>query len=120
MIKRLYRPRLKLIAMFWSLPLTVILFHTFLLLISYLKEKSDRQLFSLRTQLKLQYRLVCPFLCCSSASMQRMADMVFFASTFSELHNRLRSQRKRQTTLVAALCLTFSSESWVVWRRECQ
>lgn len=35
---------------------TVLLFHGFLLMVSYLKEKSDRQLFSLRTQLKLQYR----------------------------------------------------------------
>ena len=34
----------------------VILFHVFLLMTSYLREKSDRQVFTLRTQLKLQYR----------------------------------------------------------------
>ncbi|KAJ9096383.1 hypothetical protein QFC21_005205 [Naganishia friedmannii] len=33
-----------------------ILFHAFLLMTSYLREKSDRQVFTLRTQLKLQYR----------------------------------------------------------------
>ncbi|KAJ9105873.1 hypothetical protein QFC20_004208 [Naganishia adeliensis] len=33
-----------------------ILFHVFLLMTSYLREKSDRQVFTLRTQLKMQYR----------------------------------------------------------------
>ena len=37
---------------------TVALFHVFLIGTSFLKERADRQMFSLRQQLKIQYRSV--------------------------------------------------------------
>lgn len=35
---------------------TVAMFHAFLIATSFLKERSDRQMFALRQQLKIQYR----------------------------------------------------------------
>lgn len=37
----------------------VVLFNAFILGISFLRERSDRQMFALRQQLKIQYRYVC-------------------------------------------------------------
>jgi hypothetical protein len=69
-------------------------------MVSYLKEKSDRQLFSLRTQLKLQYRLVANGL---------LSGSYLVIDRLLARHNRRKSQRKRLTPLAGVSYRTSSS-----------